>query len=147
MFLLIEDVSERYQLKQHEHDCAFIFAGLIICISLYLFAWSLIRFTLHIPLKTSAYTLMIEGMTFLLFLEILFLTSLSMRDIGLIPKLSTLKRNFIETILIGVVALHRPAFNKGCSDTFRSSYQRLLYRRLPGMVHISICLPPSFRNF
>lgn len=104
LFLLIEDVSERYQLKQHEHDCAFIFAGLIICISLYLFAWSLIRFTLHIPLKTSAYTLMIEGMTFLLFLEILFLTSLSMRDIGLIPKLSTLKRNFIETILIGVVA-------------------------------------------
>lgn len=104
MLLLVEDVTERHQLKQHEHDCAFIFAGLILCICLYLFAWSLIRFTLHIPLKTSAYTLMIEVMTFLLFLEILFLTSLSMRDIGLIPKLSTFKKNLLETIVIGVTA-------------------------------------------
>lgn len=104
MLLLIEDVTERHQLKQHEHDCAYIFAGLILCISLYLFAWSLIRFTLHIPLKTSAYTLMIEGMTFILFLEILFLTSLSMRDIGLIPRISTFKKNLIETIVIGISA-------------------------------------------
>ncbi len=104
MLILIEDITDHFRLKQHEHDCAFIFAGLIICISLFLFAWSLLRFTLHIYLKTSTYTFIIECITFALFLEIVFMTSFSMRDIGLIPKLSTLKRNFIETITIAAVS-------------------------------------------
>lgn len=104
MLVLIEDVTERYRLKQLEHDSAYIFAGIIFCISIYLSAWSLIRFTLKIPLSTDYYTLIIEGITFLLFLEILFLTSLSMRDIGLVPKISTLKKNTAETILIAVIA-------------------------------------------
>lgn len=104
MLILIEDVTERYKLRQQEHDSAFIFAGIILCISIYLSAWSLIQFTLKIPLDTSYYTLMIEGMTFLLFLEIIFLTSMSMRDIGLIPKLSTFKKNFTETLFIAVIA-------------------------------------------
>lgn len=103
MIILIDDVTDTYELHRHEHDCAYIFAGLILCISLYLSLWSLLRFTLHIPLKTSDYTLMIEGMTFLLFLEILFLTSLSMKDIGLIPKLASLKRNLKETFLLSLI--------------------------------------------
>lgn len=104
MMILIEDVTDAYQLKQHERDCAYIFAGIIMCISIYLSAWSLIQFTLKIPLKTSSYTLMIEGMTLILFLEIVFLTSFSMRDIGLVPRRSTLSKVLKETMLIALIA-------------------------------------------
>lgn len=104
MMILIEDITDKFTLRQHQHDCAYIFAGLIICTSLFLFAWSLLRFTLHIYLKSSTYTFIIECITFALFLEIVFMTSFSMRDIGLIPKLSTLKKNCQETFIIAVTA-------------------------------------------
>lgn len=104
MVILIEDDTDRFNLRQHEHDCAFIFAGLILCISVFLMSWSLMRFTLHIYLKSSVYTQIIEFITFLLFLEIVFLTSFSMRDIGLIPKISTLKKNIIETVVTALIA-------------------------------------------
>lgn len=100
MIILFDDITEQYQLTQHKHDCAYIFAGLILCISLYLSLWSLLQFTMKLSLKTSFYTLMIEGMAFLLFLEVLFCTSLSMRDVGLIPKRSTLKKNLTETVCL-----------------------------------------------
>lgn len=103
MVLLVEDITDRRRLKQHEHDCAYIFAGLIICISLYLFAWRFIHFTLHIYLKNSYYTWMIEGITFLLFLEIIFCTSFSMRGIGIIPNLSHWKQNLKESVLTGAI--------------------------------------------
>ena len=86
MVILIEDDTDKYKLRQHEHDCAFIFAGLILCISVFLMTWSLLQFTLHIYLKSSVYTQIIECITFLLFLVIVFMTSFSMRDIGLIPR-------------------------------------------------------------
>jgi membrane protease YdiL (CAAX protease family) len=104
MLILIEDVTDSRLLKQHDHDCAYIFAGLICCISLYLATWSLCRFTLHIPLGTKHYTLMIEVITFLLFLEIAFFTSFSLREIGLIPHISRLRQNCIETLSTGVIA-------------------------------------------
>ena len=50
MLILVEDISDAENLKQHERDCALLFAGIVICITLYLSAWSLIRFTLHILL-------------------------------------------------------------------------------------------------
>lgn len=103
MLVLIEDVTDSHRLKQQEHDCAYIFAGLIFCISIFLATWSLCRFTLHIPLKTKHYTLMIEGITFLLFLEIAFFTSFSLKDIGLIPNLSRIRKNCAETLSTGVV--------------------------------------------
>lgn len=103
MIILIEDTTVKFTLRQHEHDCAYIFAGLIICTSLFLFAWSLLRFTLHIYLRSSTYTFIIECIAFALFLEIVFMTSFSMRDIGLVPKLSTLKKNCLETLIIAVV--------------------------------------------
>lgn len=103
MVILIEDTTDKFTLRQHEHDCAYIFAGLIICTSLFLFAWSLLRFTLHIYLRSSTYTFIIECITFALFLEIVFMTSFSMRDIGLVPKLSTLKRNCMETFIIAAI--------------------------------------------
>lgn len=104
MIVLIEDTTDRFTLRQHEHDCAYIFAGLIICTSLFLFAWSLLRFTLHIYLKASTYTFIIECITFALFLEMVFMTSFSMRDIGFVPKLSTFKKNLTETLIIAAAA-------------------------------------------
>lgn len=103
MIVLIEDTTDRFTLRQREHDCAYIFAGLIICTSLFLLAWSLIRFTLHIYLKSSTYTFIIECITFALFLEIVFMTSFSMRDIGLAPKLARLKKNIIETLILAAI--------------------------------------------
>lgn len=100
MVVLIEDTTDRFTLRQREHDCAYIFAGLIICTSLFLLAWSLIRFTLHIRLKSSTYTFIIECITFFLFLEIVFMTSFSMRDIGIAPKLTRLKENITETLIL-----------------------------------------------
>lgn len=101
MLVLIEDVTDSYRLKQHEHDCAYIFAGLIICISLSLSAWSLLRYTLHIHLATAYYSRMIECITFALFLEMSFLTSFSLREIGLIPNFPRLKQNCVESLTTG----------------------------------------------
>ncbi len=104
MIVIIEDITDRFTLKQQQHDCAYIFAGLIICISLFLMAWSFLNFTLHIYLKPSTYALIIECITFALFLEIVFMTSLSMRDIGLLPKLGRLKRDIFETAVTAAVS-------------------------------------------
>lgn len=103
MLILIEDVTDSYRLKQHEHDCAYIFAGLIFCISLFLFTWSLLRFTLHIHLSTDYYSRMIEGITFALFLEIVFLTSFSLGEIGLIPNFPQWKQNTMEIFTTGAI--------------------------------------------
>lgn len=102
MVVLFDDLTSKYRLKQHEHDFAYIFAGLIFCISIYLSVWSLLRFTLKLPLKTPFYTMMIEVMAFVLFLEIIFLTSLSLKEIGLIPNISRIKKNVLETFCIAL---------------------------------------------
>ena len=104
MIILIEDATDRFILRQREHDYAYIFAGIIFCITSYLMAWSCIRFTLGIHLNTSVYTLMIEALTFILFLEIVFFTSFSLKDIGLVPRWKNLKANLLETLSIAVIA-------------------------------------------
>ncbi len=104
MILLIEDVTDAYMLKTHERDCALIFAGIITCISIYLSIWSLLKFTLKLPLGTSDYTKMIEGITLLLFLEIVFFTSFSLKDVGIIPRKSQILTNMKQTILIALLA-------------------------------------------
>ena len=105
MLILVEDISDAENLKQHERDCALLFAGIVICITLYLSAWSLIRFTLHIPLKASFYTLMIEAMTLILFLEIIFFTSFSLKDVGLIPRRKNILSNIKQTATICLFAI------------------------------------------
>lgn len=104
MMLLIEDVTDAHNLKQHERDCALLFAGIVICITVYLSVWSLLQFTLHIPLATSSYTLMIEGMTLILFLEIVFFTSFSLKEIGIIPHRGKILANAKQTFAIAVFA-------------------------------------------
>lgn len=104
MMVLIEDVTDAYLLKTHERDCALIFAGIIVCISVYLSVWSLLKFTLHVPLNTADYTKMIEGITLLLFLEIIFFTSFSLKEVGLIPRKKLILKNIKQTLLIAFIA-------------------------------------------
>ena len=101
--LLIKDRSVHITLKQRDRDCAFIFSGLIICITLYLMIWSCIRFTLHIHLRTAVYTVMIETIAFFLFLEIMFMTSFSLKDLGLLPNPKTFLKNLKETVIVILV--------------------------------------------
>lgn len=103
ILVLMEDITDARNLKKHERDCAMIFAGLIICICIYLFAWSLIKFTLKIQLKTSVYTLMIEGIAFILFLEIIFFTSMTPKDIGIFVRPSRLFKTFQTSVPIAAV--------------------------------------------
>lgn len=104
MMILIENATDRFTLRQREHDYAYIFAGIIFCITLYLMTWSCIRFTLGIHLNTSVYTLMIEAITFVLFLEIVFFTSFSLQDIGLVPHWKKWKENLLETFTIAIIS-------------------------------------------
>lgn len=112
MVVLIEDVTDTWLYKTHERDCALIFAGIIVCTSIYLSIWSLLEFTLGIPLTSSDYTRMIEGITLLLFLEIVFFTSFSLRDVGLVPKRSTILKNIKQTLLIALIACGALALGK-----------------------------------
>lgn len=104
MLILIEDITDKRNLRQHERDCALLFAGIVICITIYLSVWSLFRFTLHIPVKISTYTVMIEGMTLLLFLEIVFFTSFSLKEIGIIPSRNKTLHHIKQTFLIAAIA-------------------------------------------
>lgn len=104
IMILIEDITASHTLKKHERDCAMTFAGLITCICIYLSAWSLIRFTLGIHLKTSVYTLMIEGIAFILFLEIIFCTSMTPKDIGIFARPSKLFQTFKQSIPLAAIA-------------------------------------------
>lgn len=100
MLVLIEDITDKRNLKQHERDCALLFAGIVMCITIYLSIWSLLRFTLHMPVKISTYTLMIEGMTLILFLEIVFFTSFSLKDVGIIPTRTKMLHHTKQTFII-----------------------------------------------
>ncbi len=104
MMILIENATDRFTLRQREHDYAYIFAGIIFCITSYLMAWSCIRFTLGIQLHTSVYTMIIEVITFALFLEIVFFTSFSLKEIGLVPRWKKFKQNMLETLTIAVIS-------------------------------------------
>ena len=104
MVVLIEDVTDTWRRKTHARDCALIFAGIIVCTSVYLSIWSLLNFTLHISLRTDDYARMIEGITLLLFMEIIFFTSFSLKDVGLIPKRSRMLKNIKQTLLVAVIS-------------------------------------------
>lgn len=104
MLIMFEDVTEHYRLKTMVHDSSNIFFVLVSFIAVYLSIWCLTRFTLKAPLTNRHYTLMIEGITFLLFLEVLFATSFKFGDIGLIVNKFRWKRNVIETVTFGAIA-------------------------------------------
>lgn len=103
MIIHVGDETAHYRIEQMSRDCTYIFTGLIVCLCLYLSIWSLCRFTLGVRFSNSDYTLMIEGMSFILFLEIIIFTSFRFRDIGLAPNVKRLKKNIGHTLAIGIL--------------------------------------------
>ncbi|MCH5268833.1 MAG: CPBP family intramembrane metalloprotease [Lachnospiraceae bacterium] len=104
MLVLIEDITDKRNLRQHERDCAMLFAGIVMCITIYLSVWSLLRFTLHVPVRISTYTLMIECMTLALFLVIVFFTSFSFKEVGIIPSRNKFLPHAKQTLAIAAFA-------------------------------------------
>lgn len=102
LLVMMEDITVNQNLKRHERDCAIIFAGLITCICVYLCVWCLLEFTLNIHLGTSVYTLMIEGIAFLLFLQILIFTSMTPGDIGIFVRPKRLFQTFRQVLPVGL---------------------------------------------
>ena len=104
LMLMVEDESFSHNVKRQDKDSARTFSGLIVVVTLYLAFWSLSEFTLKLDLGTEKYTYIIEGICFLLFLYILIFTSFSLREVGLVPNFSRIKKNISETVMVGVLA-------------------------------------------
>ena len=97
--VVFTDVTEVENLHRQRRESSTIFAVLMICVCGYLFLWSLMRY-LHIEPAPWVMTLIIEGISILMFIIILKTTSFSLQDIGL--KVKDAKRTFIPDILIAV---------------------------------------------
>lgn len=105
LLVYMHDVSDRFRMHQIERDCAVIFTSLMVGISLFLGFWSLCEFTLKRHLTNTQYTYIIECITFVLFFEVLFFSSFSMRQVGLVPNFSKIKRNTIVTLSIAIAVM------------------------------------------
>jgi membrane protease YdiL (CAAX protease family) len=101
--IMTEDVTATQKLQKFQKDSAVTFTGLITFICLYLFTWSLFEFTLKIHLKTSVYTSMIEIIAFILFLQILFFTGFSLKDIGCFVMPKTLLKTIKEVVPFALI--------------------------------------------
>lgn len=104
MILLGADVTADSDLRRFEKDSASTFTGIVLCICIYLFIWSLLEFTLHIHYKPSEYTKVIEAISFVLFFEVLFMTSLSLRDVGVFVSPKRLVKSLAEVVPMILIA-------------------------------------------
>ena len=76
------DVTSHARLHQQFKDASVIFAVLMVCVCGYMFLWSGLRF-LNMEPAPWVMSLMIEGISLLMFFIILKATSFSMKEIGL----------------------------------------------------------------
>ncbi len=103
LILLGADVTADSDLRRFEKDSASTFIGIVLSICLYLFTWSLLEFTLHIHYRPSVYTKVIEGISFVLFWEVLFLSSLSLKDVGVFATPKKLLQSIRDVLpIIGI---------------------------------------------
>ena len=146
MILLGADVTADSDLRRVEKDSASTFTGIVMCICVYLFIWSLLEFTLHIHFRPSQYTKVIEAISFLLFFEVLFLTSLSLKDVGVFVSPRKFIRSIIEVIpivaiasgvLIGINIILRISGHSLKEDFFGGSWTK-------AVVYISVALMQEF---
>ena len=103
--VMFSDVTEIARLNRQRRESSTIFAVLMICVCLYLFLWSLLRY-LNAEPAGWVMNLMIESISIIMFFIILKTTSFSIRDIGL--RVVNAKATFLPDILItiaGTVAL------------------------------------------
>lgn len=97
--VLFSDVTEVARLNRQRRESSTIFAVLMICVCLYLFLWSLLRY-LNAEPPGWVMNLMIEGISVVMFIIILKTTSFSLRDIGL--RITNAKATFVPDILIAL---------------------------------------------
>ncbi|MCR5737239.1 MAG: CPBP family intramembrane metalloprotease [Eubacterium sp.] len=114
MILLGADVTADSDLRRFEKDSASTFIGIVLSICIYLFIWSLLEFTLHIHYRPSEYTKVIEAISFVLFLEVLFLSSLSLKDVGVFVSPKQLVKSLGQVLpIIGIAGVILIAINAG----------------------------------
>lgn len=98
--VLFSDVTEIARLNRQRRESSTIFAVLMICVCLYLFLWSLLRYLDAEP-PGWVMNLMIEAISVVMFVIILKTTSFSIRDIGL--RVTNARATFLPDILITIV--------------------------------------------
>ena len=102
---LFSDVTEIARLNQQRREASIVFAVLMICVCLYLFFWSLLRY-LNIEPPGWVLSKLIEAISIIMLVIILKTTSFSIRDIGL--RVTNARATFVPDLLItagGVAAL------------------------------------------
>lgn len=97
--VLFSDVTEVARLHRQRRESSTIFAVLMICVCLYLFLWSLLRYLDAEP-PGWVMNIMIEAISVVMFIIILKTTSFSIKDIGL--RITNAKATFLPDILITV---------------------------------------------
>ncbi len=95
--VLFSDVTEIARLNRQRRESSTIFAVLMICVCLYLFLWSLLRY-LNAEPPIWVMTLLIEAISIVMFVIILKTTSFSIKDIGL--RITNARGTFLPDILI-----------------------------------------------
>ena len=100
--VVFSDMTEVFRLQQQRRESSIVFAVLMICVCAYLFLWSLLRH-LGIVLPGQVMTLMIEGISIIMFFIILKTTSFSIRDIGL--RVTDPKATFVPDLVITAIGL------------------------------------------
>lgn len=98
--VLFTDITEVARLNRQRREASTVFAVLMICVCVYLFLWSLLRY-LNVEPPTWAMGMMIEGMSIIMFFIILKTTSFSLKDIGL--RVKNVKATFLPDILITLI--------------------------------------------
>ena len=102
VMVVFSDVTELARLQQQRRESSIVFAVLMICVCVYLFLWSLLRY-LGIDLPGQVMTVVIEGISILMFFIILKTTSFSIRDIGL--RITDARATFVPDLIITAVGL------------------------------------------
>ena len=102
--VVFSDVTELERMQRERNDASVVFAVTIVCVSAYLFLWSVLGF-FHVNVSTEVMTHVIHVISIIMFIVILKKTSFTVADIGL--RIKDPKRTFIPDIAIalGVVAL------------------------------------------
>ena len=95
--MVFSDVTEVAKLNRQRREASTVFSVLMICVCVYLFLWSFLRY-LDVEPPGQVMNLMIEGISIIMFFIILKTTSFSIRDIGL--KVVDAKKTFVPDIAI-----------------------------------------------
>lgn len=98
--VVFADITALVQTNRQRREASTVFAVLMICVCVYLFLWSLLRY-LNIEPPGWVMNLLIEGISILMFVVILKTTSFSIHDIGL--RVTNAKKTFVPDLWITVI--------------------------------------------